>query len=85
MIKAISVIAKDDFSILVTLEDERQVTFDLSYIKNISGPVVDPIKNINEFKKVFIRNGIVSWNTGFDIDPYYLIEHGKLLTQPKVG
>jgi len=76
MIKAINVVANDDYTICVALEDGRQIKMDMNFIKNIKGPVVDPLKNISEFKKLFIRNGIVTWPTGYDIDPYYLVEQG---------
>ncbi len=76
MTKAIQVLANDDYSILVTLEDGRQIRVDLTFIKNESGPVVDPLKILSEFKKVFVRNGIVTWPTGYDIDPYFLVEQG---------
>ena len=79
MIRAVQVIAQDDFNILVTLEDGRRIKFDMNFLKDQSGPVVDPLKNSIEFKKVFIRNGIVTWTTGFDIDPYYLIERGSVV------
>ncbi|MGK5088316.1 DUF2442 domain-containing protein [Bdellovibrionota bacterium FG-2] len=76
MTKAIQVVANDDYSILVTLEDGRIIRVDMASIKNESGPVVDPLKSILEFKKVFVRNGIVTWPTGYDIDPYFLVQQG---------
>ena len=78
MTKAVQVFANDNYTILVILEDGRSVEFDLNYINQESGPVVDPLKVLSEFKKVFIRNGIVTWPTGYDIDPYYLLEQGIL-------
>lgn len=74
MIKAIKVTPQDDYSIMVTLEDGRVVRFDMQFVKGLNGPVVNPLKNIDEFKKAFVRNGIVTWPSGYDIDPYYLIE-----------
>ncbi len=81
MIKAIQVIAKNDFTILVQLEDNRNIKLDMSFIKKLEGPVVNPIKELNEFKKVFIRNGIVTWPTGYDIDPYFLIEESTQINK----
>ncbi|MBC7713407.1 MAG: DUF2442 domain-containing protein [Rhizobacter sp.] len=79
MTKAIKVEASKDFTIIVSLEDGRKFKLDLSYIKNSSGPVVEPLKNQNEFIKAFIQDGIVSWSTGFDIDPYFILEEGTPL------
>ena len=81
MIKAVSVNANDDFSITISLEDGRTLRLDLSNLKNETGPVVEPLKQIAEFKKVFVRNGIVTWPTGYDIDPYYLVETGVVSNQ----
>lgn len=81
MIKAIQVVANDDYTITVTMEDRRILKMDLSFVKNQSGPVVDPLKEKEEFKKVFIRNGIVTWTTGFDIDPYYLVEQATIVNK----
>ena len=58
------------------MEDGNVVRMDMGIIKTQSGPVVEPLKQLSEFKKVFVRNGIVTWPTGYDIDPYFLIEKG---------
>jgi hypothetical protein len=81
MIRAIQVTANDDYSILVMLEDGRTLKVDMKFLKNQSGPVVESLKDVGEFKKVFVRNGIVTWSTGYDIDPYYLIEQGSVVTK----
>ncbi len=79
MIKAIQAVANDDYTIIVTLEDGRRLKVDMSVINSQSGPVVDPLKMLTEFKKVFVRNGIVTWTTGYDIDPYFLVEQGSVI------
>ncbi len=81
MIRAIGVVANDDYSIEVRLEDGRDLKMDMKFLTDESGPVVDPLKKIMEFKKVFIRNGIVTWPTGYDIDPYFLLEQGSIITR----
>lgn len=81
MINAIQVVATDDFSLIVNLEDGRSVKLDMNFILAESGSVVEPLKNFNEFKKVFIRNGIVTWPTGYDIDPYFIESEGVLITR----
>ena len=35
---------------------------------------IDPIKTIEGFRRVFVRNGIITWPSGYDIDPYFLME-----------
>jgi hypothetical protein len=85
MIKAISVEALSDYTILVSLEDGRTIKMDMNYLKSLSGPVVDPLKDPKTFKNVFVRNGIVTWKTGYDIDPYYLIETGAVVKNEAAG
>jgi len=79
MIKAISVKAHADYTILVSLEDGRVIRMNMEYLKTLSGSVVDPLKKLDAFQKVFIRNGIVTWQSGYDIDPYHLVESGILI------
>ena len=79
MISSIKVIGTDDFNLIIDLEDGRCIKLDMNFIKSEKGPVVEPLKNITEFKKVFIRNGIVTWPSGYDIDPYFLESQGILI------
>lgn len=79
MINAIKVEPTDDFKILIDLEDGRKIEFDMNYIHSENGVVIDPLKDIKNFKKVFIKNGIVTWPTGYDIDPYYLESAGTIV------
>lgn len=85
MIRAISAFVFDDYTIQVSLEGGRVVKMDMHYLKNITVPVVDPLKDPKAFQKVFVRNGIVTWQTGYDIDPYYLIEAGVVVGNNATG
>jgi hypothetical protein len=58
---------------------------DMSYLKSLSGPVIDPLKDLKVFKNVFVRNGIVTWQTGYDIDPYHLVETGYVVRNEAIG
>lgn len=81
MINAIKVQATDDFTITVDLEDGRTLRLDMNFIKNEQGHVIEPLKQIEEFKKAFIKNGIITWPTGYDIDPYFLETEGSIINQ----
>ena len=76
MIIAKNVEATDDFFIFIDLLDGRKLKLDMNFIKNETGHVVQAIQDIEAFKQVFIRNGIVTWPSGYDIDPYYLESEG---------
>ena len=77
MINAIKVEATDDFKIIVTLENNLVLRLDMNFIHDENGRVIDPLKDICEFKKVFVRDGIVTWPSGYDIDPYFLEDQGE--------
>lgn len=79
MINATKVEPTDDFKILIDLEDGRKIEFGMNYIHSENGIVIDPLKDIKNFEKVFIKNGIVTWPTGYDIDPYYLERTGTIV------
>ncbi len=85
MIKATSVVVNDDYSVIVTLEDGRIACIDMNYIKNEFGPIVEPLKQLENFKKAFIRNGILCWPTGYDMDPYFLLESAVFIKNQKVS
>lgn len=74
MIKAKSVIPHPNFKLTVVFENNRTSTIDLNFIFNESGPVIDPLKIYENFQKVYVENGILTWPTGYDIDPEYLEE-----------
>lgn len=74
MIKVKKVIPHPDFKLTVTFEDNSTSTIDLNFIFNESGPVIDPLKKYENFQKVYLENGVISWPTGYDIDPEYLEE-----------
>jgi hypothetical protein len=85
MIRAMSVLAFDDYTIQVSLEDGRVIKMDMGYLRNLTGPVVDPLKEPKAFRNVFVRNGVVTWHTGYDIDPYHLVDAGILVENQATG
>ncbi len=74
MIKVKSVIPHPDFKLTVIFEDNTTSTVDMNFIFQESGPVVNPLKTYDQFKLVYIQDGIITWPTGYDIDPNYLLE-----------
>ncbi len=72
MIKVIKVVPHPNFKLTVTFENNQISVIDMNFILNESGPVVDPLKAYENFQKVYIENGIITWPTGYDIDPAYL-------------
>lgn len=46
----------------------------MSFILNENGTVVEPLKNWEVFQQVSIVDGVITWPTGYDIDPSFLLE-----------
>lgn len=78
MIKAVKVQPKENFILQITLEDGRVIIHDMNYLHAESGPVADAIKSVEAFKQVFVEDGIITWPSGYDIDPYYLVENSRI-------
>ncbi len=74
MIKPKKVIAQKNFFIIVHFDNGKISNIDMSFILNENGTVVEPLKNWEVFQQVSIVDGIVTWPTGYDIDPSFLLE-----------
>ena len=66
-----------DYVIWVRFNDGTEGEIDLS--SELEGPVFDPLKHIEFFKKFKITCHTLSWENGADFAPEFL---KKLLTQP---
>lgn len=74
MIKPKQVIPNKDFTLQIIFDNGKKSTIDVSFILAESGEVVEPLKSWDNFQKVSIIDGIITWPTGYDISPDYLIE-----------
>lgn len=74
MIKVKRVIPHPDFKLTVIFENNSISTVDMNFIFQESGPVVNPLKSYDQFCLVYIEDGVITWPTGYDIDPHYLLE-----------
>lgn len=74
MTRVKSVNAHPNFKLTVIFDNGKSSLIDMNFIFNESGPVVEPLKQFENFQKVYIENGIITWPTGYDIDPNYLEE-----------
>lgn len=74
MIKPKLVIPNKDFTLQIIFDNGKKSTVDVSFILNESGEVVEPLKEWNHFQRVSIIDGIITWETGYDISPDYLLD-----------
>ena len=46
--------------------------FDFSEIVNEQGPMVEPLRDLDCFRRVFLEHGAPTWPNGFDVAPGWL-------------
>ena len=67
----------------VTFNDESEKTID--FREWLKGPVFEPLKAPNRFRKFFLDGGTVAWPSGADIAPETLYEYYEVGKPPKGG
>ena len=81
--KMIDIKANDDFVLICEMENGEVYKYDMSYLKTYEGgPMIQPLKDINFFKKVFLDYGHPTWPNGYDIDAAYIAKEGEQVTSP---
>ena len=75
--KLLDLKVNDDFTLECEMENGEMYLYDMSSIKNANGEMVEPLKDINYFKKVVIDYGRPTWPNGHDVDPAYIAMKGK--------
>lgn len=58
---------RGDYRIHVTFNDGKSGTID--FVPWLDGPIFEPLKNTEYFKRFFLDGGTVSWPNGADIAP----------------
>lgn len=50
---------------------------DFAFVRNKTGPMVEPLKDPAYFARVFIEDGALTWPNGYDWDPIALHDEMK--------
>ena len=66
---------RGEYRIHVTFNDGIQATLD--FAPWFQGPVFEPLKDVEFFKRYFLDGGTVAWPNGADIAPETLYERAK--------
>lgn len=64
-----------DYKIHLWFNNGTEKTVDLK--NELNGPVFEPLKNIEFFKKFKIKFNTIEWENGADFAPEYLFDIGK--------
>ena len=66
---------RDDYRIHLIFNDNSEATVDFS--EWLDGPVFEPLKDSEYFRRFFLDGGTVVWPNGADIAPETLYEKAK--------
>jgi hypothetical protein len=77
MIKVRTVKAVGDFRLDIEFSDDTRGERDFSFIRNESGPMLEPLKDSAYFRRVFVEDGVPTWPNGYDWDPIALHDEMK--------
>jgi len=64
----ISIYYKNGYIFHIVFDDGTEGDIDFSQYLG-QGPVFEPLKNLEFFRKAFLENGTISWPNGADIAP----------------
>ena len=63
------------YRIHLTFNDRTESTLD--FVHWLHGPVFEPLKDVEFFKRFFLDGGTIAWPNGADIAPESLYERAK--------
>lgn len=68
LVNVVAVQAIDDTRLRVIFTDGRTGVWDLSDLLGQGGPMVEPLRKPEMFRRVFVQCGVPTWPNGFDLD-----------------
>ena len=72
LINVVSVEALDGTRLRITFSNDSTGVRDLADVLAEGGPMVEPLRNPQMFRRVFIQCGVPTWPNGFDLDAIQL-------------
>jgi hypothetical protein len=72
MIKVSKISWLGDHRLKFRFTDDSVGEFDFAALVNEPGPMVEPLRDVAYFKRVFLEFGAPTWPNGFDIAPDWL-------------
>jgi hypothetical protein len=83
MIKVSKISALSGHRLQFWFTDGTMGEYDFAALVQEPGPMVEPLRDIDFFKRVFLEFGAPTWPNGFDVAPGWLhrelLEAGKLV------
>lgn len=70
-----------DYVIDCEMANGKTYRYDMHFLLERSGEVIEPLKDPKEFKEVFIESGSLEWPNGYCIHADTIALDGQLLTK----
>jgi hypothetical protein len=77
LVKVRKVRSVGEFRLTVEFSDDTIGERDFSFLTRWSGPMVEPLKDADYFRRVFVEDGALTWPNGYDWDPIALHDEMK--------
>ena len=77
------VIANSKYELKCTFENDVVKTFDFKPLLKKKGSMLEPLRSVDYFKKVFLEMGVPTWPNGYDICADVIYMQGKASKQLK--
>jgi len=74
MIKLIEARYDRDFQVVLTFSDGKQGVFDARTLLQRKGPLLEPLRDQDYFRRLFIDAGALCWPNGLELSPARLDE-----------
>ena len=71
----------DDFSLECEMENGEVYLYDMSYVHSRPGEVIEPLRNIEIFREVWIEYGALEWPSGYGIHGDTVVRDGTLISE----
>ena len=77
MIDVIGVQSLGSYKLEIEFSDGTVGVRDFSDVREKSGPMAEPLKDVAYFQRVFVEDGALTWPNGYDWDPIALHDEMK--------
>lgn len=69
------------YRLAIEFSDDTMGERDFSFITSETGPMLEPLKDLTYFRRLFVENGVITWPNGYDWDPIALHDEMKAAGQ----
>jgi|LakMenEpi03Aug12_release.lakeMendotaPanAssembly.Ray.scaffolds.fasta_scaffold4133034_1 hypothetical protein len=77
------VVATDKYELICTFENNIVKAFDFKPLLKKKGTMLEPLRSVDYFKKVFLEMGVPTWPNGYDVCADVIFRDGKSVKQLK--